>query len=286
MLSTDVVARSIYALIDPRSKRVKYVGQTVSPVPVRVKQHVALARRGGSTRKNEWLRELDLLDLAPEVEVLEVGTWAQEDCNDREAYWIACFRSFFDDELTNVHSRGAGRIGSSFTEARRAEQSRKLSAHLAKPEAREQRRQAMLQRYEKNPEAKQSDTAAMRAYFKDPENNNWRIEHLKALYDLEPERRKVIGDSSRARWADPNYKARKTLRSAEYRAKRSAIAKEACKKPERIEQLSRQGKAVSSRRVKCDVCGHEGKLPSFGFHHMKKLGHQGFSYLSSDGGGE
>lgn len=261
-----------------------YVGQTSRSLRTRLLQHVALARRGSNTRKNEWLRELDASGLLPDSDVLEQGAWAQDACNVREAYWISSFRALNGD-LLNVHAKGAGRIGSKFTDARKAAQSKTISAYLADPAARQQRSEAMVAKYRLNPELRQSDTKAMRKYLKDPKNRAIRTALLKGMYDKEPWRREELSKIAKARWADPEYKARKTLQSPEYRARRSAIAKDIANRPDQKRRLYEQGKAVSSRRVECLDCGKQGKLPSFGWH-LKKMKHSGYKYLSTDGGGE
>jgi hypothetical protein len=77
----------IYALIDPRTHRVGYVGKTDNP-DKRLFDHVRQARHkvGRNTLKGAWLRELTALGLRPDLLVLEecFGEWQS-----REKYWIA-----------------------------------------------------------------------------------------------------------------------------------------------------------------------------------------------------
>lgn len=72
----------IYALHDPRTDEIRYIGGTKNP-DSRVAQHM---NSRGSSPKNRWFRELRSLGLEPILRVLEVAdeaTWRR-----REQYWI------------------------------------------------------------------------------------------------------------------------------------------------------------------------------------------------------
>lgn len=73
----------IYCLIDPRDSRIRYVGQTVRPLVVRLKGHI---RDGISRPKVEWIKELLALGLRPIIIPIEMT--AINDLNNRELYWI------------------------------------------------------------------------------------------------------------------------------------------------------------------------------------------------------
>jgi len=94
----------IYALIDPRDERVRYVGQAVNPAR-RFRKH--LTDKRFSNRKRAWIDELILLEKEPIMEVIEEcqkGT-----VGEREQYWITHFRDLHPD-LLNISD--GGRYGS------------------------------------------------------------------------------------------------------------------------------------------------------------------------------
>lgn len=71
---------AIYALVDPRTNTILYVGQTID-LKRRIGQHLN-ARR-------EWVAELAASALQPRIDVLE--TCSRDDANGVEAKWIlAC----------------------------------------------------------------------------------------------------------------------------------------------------------------------------------------------------
>ena len=73
---------AIYALIDPNSFRVHYVGQSINPL-TRLEQHVADI---GPSKRAQWIRELTTTGQLPMMKILEVVTDSQADeCEQR---WI------------------------------------------------------------------------------------------------------------------------------------------------------------------------------------------------------
>jgi metal-responsive CopG/Arc/MetJ family transcriptional regulator len=76
---------TIYALLDPRDGRQRYVGQTRNPTR-RLQTHIAEAKTMQGSRKNAWIRELLESDLRPELLVLEEVEPVHADT--RERYWI------------------------------------------------------------------------------------------------------------------------------------------------------------------------------------------------------
>lgn len=92
---------SIYALVDPRSGNVRYVGKSIN-VGERVKWHM---RDRSSTRKGRWLRQLGAAGLQPQVLILETGTG---DWQEAERRWIAHHALVYD--LTNLTLGGEGLI--------------------------------------------------------------------------------------------------------------------------------------------------------------------------------
>lgn len=95
---------TIYALTDPRTNEVRYIGKAVD-VGRRLRRHLKDARDGRADHKSRWIASLLREDLIPLVLVLD-------ECDDtiwkvRECYWIAHYRARGVD-LTNCKDGGDG----------------------------------------------------------------------------------------------------------------------------------------------------------------------------------
>ena len=82
----------IYILIDPRDNTVRYVGMSVN-AQFRYYQHLYT---GTSQRMKRWISELQLLDMAPLLQIVETINRTEEIphedliaiVREREAYWM------------------------------------------------------------------------------------------------------------------------------------------------------------------------------------------------------
>jgi hypothetical protein len=94
----------VYALKDPRTGQIRYVGSTIQEPHRRFQKHLVIAAQGiNMTHKYNWIRELLNAGLRPELVVLETTTNAH--VYEREQQWIAQYRS---DALTNHTDAGPG----------------------------------------------------------------------------------------------------------------------------------------------------------------------------------
>jgi len=75
---------SIYALVDPRDGRVRYVGKTEKTIEHRLKQH--LNNRKDKTHKQNWFDSLFALGLKPSIVLIEKVSKRNWERNER--YWI------------------------------------------------------------------------------------------------------------------------------------------------------------------------------------------------------
>lgn len=74
----------VYALVDPRTKAIHYIGQTIQTTLKRYREHwVSYAP---NSRVSDWFKELRSLNLEPEMRILEEA--ASCDLKTRERYWI------------------------------------------------------------------------------------------------------------------------------------------------------------------------------------------------------
>jgi hypothetical protein len=94
--------RRIYALVDPRDERVRYVGVTRRTLASRVEKHI---EKPTNAEMGAWFAELKKAALAPEPRELERPTaWASA-----ERWWISWFRA--RGRLLNVDVGGNCRDG-------------------------------------------------------------------------------------------------------------------------------------------------------------------------------
>ncbi len=84
---------SIYGLIDPRTRKVRYIGMTMTTLEERLKQHMTTYRskRRDHPAKSAWIEELARLGLQPEIRLLETAH-----CPARFAREIAVIEDYLD----------------------------------------------------------------------------------------------------------------------------------------------------------------------------------------------
>lgn len=92
----------IYALTDPRTNEIRYIGKSNDPQH-RLKAHLRSTKE--TTYKSRWIKHLKSLDLKPILSILEevpIDKWQE-----REMYWIQYYHSQ-DAPLTNGTDGGDG----------------------------------------------------------------------------------------------------------------------------------------------------------------------------------
>lgn len=77
---------TIYALVDPRTRQIRYIGQTSRHPTVRSEDHWSNEDEHNK-RKRDWIQELKLLNAKPSVVALQYVNSANE-ANKSERYWI------------------------------------------------------------------------------------------------------------------------------------------------------------------------------------------------------
>ena len=80
---------SIYVLLDPRTDKVRYVGEAINPA-ARMGAHLSFPKWEDTTLKQKWLKELVSLDLRPRMIVIE--TVSNTQVITRERFWILFYR--------------------------------------------------------------------------------------------------------------------------------------------------------------------------------------------------
>ncbi|MGQ7312309.1 GIY-YIG nuclease family protein [Microbacterium arabinogalactanolyticum] len=81
----------MYALIDPRSRQARYVGQTANTLYLRLQDH--LRRSQDRTGKARWLRELLAAGEEPQIVLLEEFTGNRQPAYAAESQWVQRLRS-------------------------------------------------------------------------------------------------------------------------------------------------------------------------------------------------
>lgn len=182
----------IYALCDPQSKWVRYVGKTVLEPTSRLRQHLGEKRNNGHLRN--WIAKLKREGSQPTQEVIEVVVG--EDWADHERNQIA-FHRWLGCDLLNMTDGGEGTPGHVTSRETRQKMSESLKGH---PGA------WCGKRHSAETRKKMSDSQMGRV-------GAWRgkhlsVEHRKKLSDatrgrlhgpLSSEQRKKISDAQRGR---------------------------------------------------------------------------------------
>lgn len=110
---------NIYALIDPRTGCIRYVGKTISTIERRLSTHISYAKKGVHTKCARWIKGLIDAGLRPDTMLLAV---ANDDWAEVERHWIAKFR--YDGlDLLNHTAGGEGMNEYSHTPESRARMS-------------------------------------------------------------------------------------------------------------------------------------------------------------------
>jgi hypothetical protein len=132
----------VYALIDPLTKAVRYIGMTRKTPQVRLALHQKRARAGEQYHVSTWLRSLP--SMTPEILVLEEAS--ADALASRERYWIKHYRAQGAD-LCNHTDGGEGQPGLRHS----AETRKRMSAsHMGKrptPEQRQRQSEAAKKRW-------------------------------------------------------------------------------------------------------------------------------------------
>jgi hypothetical protein len=97
---------TIYALVDPRTNYVRYVGWTKNSLKKRLSDHISDARRGIENHKCKWIRKLLSEGFRPSITVLEEIDYYNR--ADKEKYWISYYGR---PNLTNGTDGGEGVAG-------------------------------------------------------------------------------------------------------------------------------------------------------------------------------
>lgn len=107
----------IYALLDPRDNKIRYIGLTGRTPNARLGYHIRESRVPSNEEyKNRWIRKLTRLGMKPSIKVLLRAKY--DELSKLEIDYISHYRTFC--KLTNISDGGDGATGNTWSmEARR-----------------------------------------------------------------------------------------------------------------------------------------------------------------------
>lgn len=142
----------IYALIDPRDGRVRYVGKTVKTAQERLKDHLWSRKQCAKRPLYRWLNDLLASSLSPQIVVLEEVSFSDLERREQlatidatETRWITHFREAAAP-LLNLTTGGNGCHGRKMSDSHKAALSAKLTGRKSTPEQKENSRRGALRR--------------------------------------------------------------------------------------------------------------------------------------------
>lgn len=132
----------IYVLIDPLVRKCRYIGKTIKSAQTRLNQHIADAKIGRKSHKNNWIRKLLKTGNIPEIKIIACDLESR--LSELEKSYIKEFRQE-GHPLTNGTDGGEGISGWHHSEETRQKLSQAAQNRLPiSQETREKKRQSML----------------------------------------------------------------------------------------------------------------------------------------------
>jgi hypothetical protein len=180
--------RVVYALIDPVTQMIRYIGQSVC-VEKRFSNYRRIAKSSWATTTNDhldrWLRKLHNAGTPHETEILESGFESQDDLNEAEAFWENYWRAM-GSPLINIRKCGGARGAHSPSTRRKMSEAAKGRVHG--PET----RRRMSESHKKK---------------RLTEEHKRKIGEASRGHACSPEQREKIAASKRGRRLSPEHKA-------------------------------------------------------------------------------
>lgn len=193
----------IYGLIDPRTRLVRYVGQSSTGL-TRPKSHgqpAVLERNTGHS--GNWIRELRASGLGYEIVVLE---WcaAVAELDIRESWWIDYARAS-GWPLTNLKPGGASARGHKESAETRRRKSEALRGRSFSEVTRQKMRESARSRWASVTERQAASRRTLDAFTDEERARLAAVGHAAAESVVV---RKALSEKMRARWLDPELRAR------------------------------------------------------------------------------
>lgn len=190
----------IYALIDPRTQEVRYIGKANNPFD-RLKGH--LGEKKSNTHKYHWIETLKTELIVPILQILEVCdkvAWQE-----KEIYWIKFFKSI-GSNLTNSTDGGDGYTEMSKEVREKISKLNRLNKGRKFSEERNRKIGEKTRIRFSNPEYRKRMGEIQKRIQQDPEFKKRKSESHKGKHNYSEEVKKKIGEQTRLRSSNPEYK--------------------------------------------------------------------------------
>ena len=174
--------KTIYALVDPSTKSVRYIGATSQSLAYRLSGHVS-DRFRLTNRCSEWIRRLVESGTKPEIKPL----LRAEDWQRAEKMAISLFRKA-GKELLNQTEGGFGHAGLKRSEETKRRQSLALQATYANDAKKSERRKELARAAGRSIESRSTASARMRAIWADPERADAMRAAMRAKWAIRKEK--------------------------------------------------------------------------------------------------
>jgi group I intron endonuclease len=186
----ETVKYTIYKLIDPNTRQIRYIGLTFNDLKLRLKSHIS---EPGKSHKIHWIKKLKKQGIRPIIESIEEDISTFEEACEREIYYIDYFRSLGCD-LTNMNSGGNKNKRMSEESRKKMSESHKKRHETLKLEVSEKTkeliRKSTIERF-KNPEEREKLKISNKRYedSKTPEQklNDILSQNCKKVYQYDKE---------------------------------------------------------------------------------------------------
>lgn len=228
---------TIYALLDPETQAIRYVGKTSQPLRTRVRAHINRAQGQKQIRSAKWIADLRAKSLEPVAIVLEQ---TQADWEAAERFWIASLRATGTD-LLNMTAGGSATPGLRLSPEAKAKVSAAARRQFSDPMARKRAAEFARAAWD-DPDYVSRMKEKHRERATKPEYRANQSAKKKALWATEEYSQKVIEGH---RNADHSTGAKRMWMRPEYLAKREALIDQKC-----AEKGSVRGVSFDRRRGK------------------------------------
>jgi hypothetical protein len=207
-MPTDVRTGYIYALAEPESGEVRYVGKTVRTPEERLRNHIAGSRNTNSTiRIHRWLRKINV---PPQLFIIE--SVPEDELDDAERHWIFVMR-MIGCQLTNLTQGGDG--GTMMGEALET-----ITKKARSPESRAKKSADAKARWA-SPEFHTKLTEIRRNRKAVPPGTYSKIAESQRGKKASPETRAKLSEIHYKRWHTPEAEAERAVRQAAKEAKKA-----------------------------------------------------------------